>query len=120
MYRRPRNGWGPCRARARHNLKMARFRIPVENLFAGVGQHFPLVHNKYQQKLGSMAVGEIFLVAGWLYNIFSIFNGNQMSQGDSHQVMQTMSLQEYLSLGHEDRMEEEEENQEEDDLEEMY
>jgi len=62
------------------NAFMSRVRILVENQFASLKQTFRTLGDVQHMKLGNGHIDREYIVAVFLFNCFSIFNGNQVTK----------------------------------------
>jgi hypothetical protein len=81
-----------------HNLLMSRFRIVVEQVFAELDNEYAGITFQNAQRLGSVAVGKHFMLAGWFFNIRSLFYGNLPSAMDQNTMLMSISLEEYMNI----------------------
>ncbi len=78
---------------------MARFRVIIEDIFAEAHKYWAALTHLHNLRLGSQRVGQMFPVAMLLYNIRSLFYGNQaVAYYEGEQMTLDIQLEEYLGL----------------------
>ncbi|EKX49862.1 hypothetical protein GUITHDRAFT_103287 [Guillardia theta CCMP2712] len=90
------------RLERRYNALMGRFRIVIENCFGEATQYFGMLQHRHNLRLGSQQVGKLFPLAMFIFNIHTLFYGNQTTayfEGE-HMVLD-VSVEDYLSLADE-------------------
>ncbi len=95
-------GGSLSRTERRHNALMARFRVLVENLFAEITVQFHTLCSKSQKKMGKSQVGKMFPVCVFLYNLRSLYYGNQAARYfGTEELITRVSARAYCDLAFE-------------------
>jgi hypothetical protein len=84
----------------RFNALMARFRVVIENVFAEVTTYFNTLQLASNKKVCKQDIGRMFPCCMLLYNIRSLFTGNQTSAYFGQDLIAQISLQQYLDVAH--------------------
>ena len=80
----------------RFNSLMARFRIVIENLFGETENIFASLQHKQNKRLGRQDISKMFLVSLFLFNVRSIFYGNQTGCYYGLDGLAAITLEEFL------------------------
>ena len=91
----PAGGSLPRSAR-RFNALMARFRIVIEDLFGETGNVFAALQHKQNKRLGKQDCGKLFPVSMFLFNVRSIFYGNETGSYFGLDGLESITLKEFL------------------------
>jgi hypothetical protein len=74
------------RRQRKYNLKMSRYRISVENVFAAQGQQWGFTQHTQNQRVGVSAVGQQYLARSFLHNCYTLLYDslNSVQHGGFH------------------------------------
>jgi hypothetical protein len=92
----PASGEGLTAGQRRYNALMARFRVIIENVFACCEQYWGVLRDRKNLRLGSMAVGKLFPLAIFFYNLCTMYYCNNITTYMGEHLLMEITAREYL------------------------